>query len=230
MNTELEKEAEDVAPVEQELHEPLTPDEVYPVVLAAGASSRMGSPKAGLDFGGQTALARILETCAELGLGEPVVVTGAHPEETRAAAGDHAARFVRNARWETGRTSSLQRGLLAIPGDASAVLLWPVDACLPGVEVVTELVAALTHTPNAQAAVPCHDRHRGHPLLIGAEALPRFLDLGPDESARELVRTLAAEGRLVHVEVSEKSVLMNVNTPQDHTRWRLLAPRRRRGE
>lgn len=201
------------------LDDPLNPDEVYPLVLAAGASSRMGSPKAALDFGGQTALARILETCADLGLGDPVVVTGAHPEETRAAAGQHPARFVRNAAWEEGRTGSLLRGLRAVPPDAAAVLLWPVDSCLPGLEVLTELVAGLTSAPKGQAAVPCHEGRRGHPLLIGADALPRFLDLDPEASARDLVRALADEGRLVHVEVSDPSVLMNCNTPSDYRRW-----------
>tara|TARA_R110002072_G_scaffold102235_1_gene224962 strand:- start:1372 stop:2031 length:660 start_codon:yes stop_codon:yes gene_type:complete len=207
--------------------DPLNPDEVYPLVLAAGASSRMGSPKAALDFGGQTALARILETCSDLGLGDPVVVTGAHPDETRQAAGTCPARFVRNAAWEAGRTGSLLRGLRAIPGDAVAVLLWPVDACLPGLEVLTELVAALTSAPKAQAAVPCHEGRRGHPLLIGADALPRFMDLDPEASARDLVRALAEEGRLAHVEVSDPSVLMNCNTPSDYRRWDRQARLRR---
>lgn len=206
---------------------PLDPEEVYPLVLAAGASSRMGSPKAALDFGGQTALARILETCADLGLGEAVVVTGAHPEATRTAAGRLPARFVRNAEWERGRTGSLLRGLRAVPPDAAAVLLWPVDACLPGLEVLTELVAGLTRAPKGQAAVPSHEGRRGHPLLIGADALPRFLDLDPEASARDLVRALAEEGRLVHVEVADPSVLMNCNTPSDYRRWDRQARLRR---
>lgn len=211
----------------EDVLEPLNPDEIYPLILAAGASSRMGSPKAALDFGGRTALGRILETCSDLGLGDAVVVTGAHAEATLAAAGALPARFVRNAKWETGRSSSLQRGLLALPGDAAGVLLWPVDTCLPGAEVLMELVAALARSSTAQAAVPCHEERRGHPLLIGAEALPRFLDLGPDESARDLVRALAEEGRLSHVPVSDPSVLMNANTPEDYRRWDRVSRRRR---
>ena len=203
----------------------LSPDEVYPLILAAGASSRMGSPKAALDYGGRTALSRILATCESLDLGEAVVVTGAHPEATLAAAAGHSARFVRNANWEQGRGASLLRGLRAVPPDAEGVLLWPVDVCLPGSGVVSDLVAAFARTPGAQAAVPSHTRRRGHPLLIGAEALPRFLDLGPKGSARDLVRELAEEGRLVHVPCADRSVLMNVNTPQDYARWRLAAPR-----
>lgn len=202
---------------------PLSPDEVYPLVLAAGASSRMGSPKASLDYRGRTALSRILGTCEALDLGEAVVVTGAHPEETLAAAAGHPARFVRNAEWAKGRGTSLRRGLRAIPPDAEAVLLWPVDVCLPSAALVTELVAALARAPGAQAAVPSYEGRRGHPLLIGAEALPRFLDLGPDAPARDLVRALAEEGRLLHVECQERSVLMNVNTPEEYARWRLAA-------
>ncbi|HBP23740.1 MAG TPA: hypothetical protein DEA08_38920 [Planctomycetes bacterium] len=194
----------------------MTPAEVIPLVLAAGASSRMGCPKAALRYGAESALERILRVCEAAGLGEARVVIGAHPAATRAAAGARSACFLDNPSWEAGRTSSLQRGLGGL--SAAAALLWPVDACLAAPETLSALLAA-SEASDALAWVPSHAGRRGHPVLLGAPVFPRFLALGPDQPAREVIRALAAEGALRHVEVEDPAVLMNANTPAELARW-----------
>lgn len=195
----------------------MTPAEVTPLVLAAGASSRMGCPKAALRYGDESALERILRVCAEAGLGEARVVVGAHVEATRAAAAGRSARFLDNPRWEEGRTSSLQRGLTELSGEAA--LLWPVDACLATPATVAALLEAAQSAPAAQAWVPSHAGRRGHPVLLSAAVFARFLALGPDQPARGVIRALAAAGALDHVAVSDPAVLMNANTPAELARW-----------
>jgi len=200
-----------------------------PLILAAGASRRMGRPKAGLAFGETTALGLILFACREAGLQAPVVVAGAHGNEVRRAAG--AAHVVQNSRWESGRTSSIQAGLAAISGEGP-VLLWPVDVCLPGVEVVRSLLAARRErTPGtpALAWVPSHDGRRGHPVLLEGSVASRMLALGPDTPVRTVIHELDAEGALVHVLTKDASVLMDMNTPEDYERWRGEYRRRRGG-
>jgi molybdenum cofactor cytidylyltransferase len=191
----------------------VTPAQVAPLILAAGASQRMGVPKATLLYGEESALERILRTCRDCGLATPRVVTGAHAALTEAAAGEHPARFLHNPAWKQGRATSIQRGLSDLEGLEGA-LLWPVDACLPGAEVVRALLG-----PEASGVVPSHAGRRGHPLLLAARVFPRLLALGPDGSAREVVRALADSGDLAHVEVSDPCVLMNANTPQELERW-----------
>lgn len=190
--------------------------DVVPLVLAAGASSRMGRPKAALPFGDTTALGLVLDACAGAGLATPVVVTGAHPDAVRDALAGRPARLVHNARWAEGRTTSIAAGLAALPDDAGAFLLWPVDACLPGVDVVRALLAARAREPDRLAWVPSHAGRRGHPALFARAATPRFLALGPDAPARDVVRALASEGRVAHVEVADPFVLRDMNTPEDH--------------
>lgn len=204
-------------------------DDVVPLVLAAGASTRMGRPKAALPFGDTTALGLVLDACAAAGLGAPIVVAGAAPDAVRDAVGARPARVVDNPCWAEGRTTSLHAGLAALPATARAFLLWPVDVCLPGGDVVHALLAARAREPDRQAWVPSHAGRRGHPALFAREAAARFLALGPDAPARDAVRALAADGALAHVEVTDPFVLRDMDTPEEHAafvaEWRARATR-----
>jgi CTP:molybdopterin cytidylyltransferase MocA len=180
----------------------------------------MGRPKASLPFGDTTALGLVLDACALAGLAPPIVVAGAEVDVVRRLVerARGGARVVENPRWAQGRTTSLQAGLaaLATSSSAAAFLLWPVDVCLPGVEVVGRLLEARAAAPDALAWVPCWGGRRGHPLLVARAAAPRFGSLPPDAPARDVVRALAAEGRLAHVDVDDPAVVWDMNTPEEH--------------
>lgn len=195
---------------------------VAPLILAAGGSTRMGRPKAALAFGEHTALGLILSSCqaAGLTLAHGVVVAGADPEAVRGAAAAHPeVRVVTNPRWAKGRATSIRAGLEALDRGAEAFLLWPVDVCLPGPELIRALLRARAEHPDALAWVPSHDRRRGHPILLSREVGPRLQSLQPDQPAREVTRAIHAEGRLHHVETDDATVLMNMNQPADYQRW-----------
>jgi len=114
------------------------------VVLAAGASSRMGQPKALLDFDGLTCLELVLSSCAAAGLRRVVVVTAPAAEAVRAAAAHPGldVTVVVNPAPERGMLSSLQEGLRALPDDAGAFLIFPVDFPLVPAVAIRRLCAA----------------------------------------------------------------------------------------
>lgn len=176
----------------------------------------MGSPKALLQFGATTALGRVVAACQAAGLGPARVVVGAHVEAIAPAARALGARPLTNPRWRDGRTTSIQAGLAALPPSCAAVLLWPVDVCLPGVAAVELLLAARRRAPEAAAWIPCHGGRRGHPVLLTRAAADGFAALGPDEPARTVIRRLAAAGQVVHVDAPNDSVLLDMNTPDDY--------------
>lgn len=210
----------------------LAPATVVPLVLAAGASSRMGSPKAAVVLGGRTALARILDACARASLAPALVVTGAHPEAARAAApgARPAPTFVANPDWARGRTTSIRAGVRALPASAEAFLLWPVDCPLAGEGGTVGLLleAAARPGPGAQGWVPSHDGRRGHPILLRRSVAPELSALGDDVPAREVIRALAARGHLEHVLVPDAAVLWDVDTPGDLARLERELARRAR--
>ena len=82
-------------------------DPLNSLVLAAGASTRMGRPKAALPFGETTALGLILAACRDAAV-PAIVVAGADEPAVREAAAPFAgATVVVNAAWATGRTGSI---------------------------------------------------------------------------------------------------------------------------
>src|SRR5438552_2085673 len=94
----------------------------------------MTSPKAAVELGGRTALRHVLDACAAAGLARAIVVAGAHPEAVRGAAAGASLEpeVVVNESWERGRATSIRAGLGALPRDAAAFLIWPVDVPLAG--------------------------------------------------------------------------------------------------
>ena len=192
---------------------------ITPLVLAAGASSRMGEPKGALPFGERSALERILDVALELELAPPVVVVGAHRQVLEPLARRHPARarVIHHPGWAEGRSTSIQAGLTILSPLAAAVLLWPVDVCLVGADVVEALLQARDAAPAQAAWIPSHEGRRGHPALLDvAQVVPRLRALDPDQPARDVVRALATDGKVTHVEVDEPAVRWNMNTPEDY--------------
>jgi len=97
------------------------------LVLAAGASERMGRPKALLHVRGAPAVETVVATLRCGGCAPVVVVTGRHAAEIRAGADLSGCSVVEHAGWAAGRTSSLRAGLAAVPADADGVVLALVD-------------------------------------------------------------------------------------------------------
>lgn len=184
---------------------------IYAVILAAGASSRMGRPKALLPFGELTALELIVRSCVRAGAAGAVVVGGCEPGPVREAADRAGARFILNSSWERGQTSSLLAGLAALPAEADGFLLCPVDCPLALPATIARLLAA----PAAAAvAVPLHGGRRGHPALFRRATFAEFLALGEDDPAFTVVRR--DPSRVLEIEVEDAGTTLPLDTPEDY--------------
>jgi CTP:molybdopterin cytidylyltransferase MocA len=195
---------------------------IVPIILAAGAGSRMGRCKASLALRGRPALAWVLDACR--GLGEPIIVAGAHVEAVRKAAG--SARVVTNADWERGRATSVRAGLDALPAGAEAFLLWPVDVPLAGAAVPLLVEAYERRSAKERAWVPSYAGKRGHPLLLARSVETELRALTDDQPVRDVVRALDARGELRHVLCEDPLVLEDMDTLEDHARLEAELARR----
>ena len=164
------------------------------IVLAAGASRRLGRNKLLLPFRGGTVLSATVTRLLESPMGRVVVVLGHEGEEVRARAGlpqDPRLSAVDNPDWPSGMASSLRTGVLACKG-AEAVIVALGDQ--PGIDpaVIARLVAAFR--AGAALAVPVHrdpaargGERVGHPVLFGRSLFAELGGLEGDTGAREIV-------------------------------------------
>ena len=192
------------------------------VVLAGGRSSRMGSPKALLDFRGQPFVVRILEALEALEVKVRIVVLGPDGPQIRPALAGHECLIVDNDDVEGGPIASLRAALRVLHAvQPSAVLAWPVD--LPHVRVTTIDRLLETHRRaggkgGALAVVPTFAERRGHPVLWGAALFHELLtsDAATRHGARAVLRAHGAE--VTTVAVDDPAVIDDLNTPEDYER------------
>jgi molybdenum cofactor cytidylyltransferase len=181
------------------------------VVLAAGASTRMGRPKQLLPLSGATVLARVVSRLLESPVDRVVVVLGHDAERIRKGAGlpiDARLTVIDNDGWQEGMASSLRCGVRACQ-EAEAIVVALGDQ--PGLDpdVVTRLVAAFRH--GAPLAVPVQGERRGHPVLFGRSLFPALLALSRDVGARDVVARHWPEAARI-----EAALPVDLDTEEDY--------------
>lgn len=193
---------------------------VSAVILAAGASTRMGAPKPLLELGGRTFVERAVDAFALAGVDDIVVVTGERAADV-AAASAAGARPVRNAHPEEGMFSSVRAGSAAVADDRRLFVL-PVDCPLVRPETVGRLARAAA-ADGAEVVLPAHDGRDGHPPLLGPGARARIATTLPGGGLRELIAGWATAAS--RVAVDDPGVLVDVDTPSDLEAVRMAAGR-----
>lgn len=184
------------------------------VVLAAGASSRMGRDKALLPWLGETFLSaaiRALQPLSDL----VIVVVGANASDLAPIVHANAGFMVINPSPERGQFSSLQIGLQEVLNrgrDAAIVTL--VDRPPPRFATIQQTKNDfLAARDEIWAVVPEFAGRHGHPIVIGREMITVFLDAPVTSSARAVEHS--QQQHIRYLPVTDPLVAANVDTPED---------------
>lgn len=186
------------------------------VVLAAGSSSRMGSPKQALRFRGESLLRRAAIAALEAGCCPVIVVTGAHAELSRRELEGLDVREVLNPLWETGMASSIRigvEGLLSANADMDAAVLLLCDQPHVNAAVISDLVGAHRATGSPVVA-STYGGSFGVPALFSRALFDELARLEGVAGAKQVIKRHAAEARFLPFPGGE----VDVDTPDDFSR------------
>ena len=195
---------------------PETDGRVAGIVLAAGASTRMGRNKMFLELGGESILSRMAKRALDSGLDPVVVVLGHEAERARAELSGLRIVPVINPDYPRGINSSLKAGIAAVPADCAAIVVLLADMPF----VTDRMIALLVE----------RYRESGAPLVVsdyeGVNAPPNLydrsllLELGAMEGegcGKQVVRKHSDEAVAV---VWPAAALSDIDRPEDWDRIR----------
>ena len=189
------------------------------IVLAAGASTRMGRPKALLPLGGETFLSRILRTLHDAEVDDLLVVVGHDGAAITASLAPltFPVRVVENPDYSRGQLSSLQAGLRAAdrPG-VRGVLVTLVDLPLISSSTVRAVLDAYRRHPTAAVVRPVDGDRHGHPVVFDRRLFAELRAGDPTVGAKPIVN--AHHESIVSVPVTDEGAFVDIDTRDQYER------------
>ena len=186
------------------------------ILLAAGASSRMGELKPLLQYRGKIVLAACCTYLLNGGVSNVVVVLGDQAEVIQPAVPlDTRIRVAWNPTHAKGQLSSLQFGLGLLPPETIAVVVTLVDHPAIASDTVGALLQAFRKS-GKPIVIPTFGGRRGHPVLFARAVFGELLQAPPEQGAKAVVRR--DPGRVALVPVSDEGVLLDVDVPEAYAR------------
>ena len=186
---------------------------IWAVVLAAGKSERMGSPKMLLPFGRRTLIEKVVAGVMKFRVGGILVVLGDRRGEIERLLRAYPVKPVFNPSFERGMLSSVQKGLEEVPGEARAVLVVLGDQPRAPASVVERIISGFERRGKG-IVVPVYLGRRGHPTLIDLKYKREIMKLDPAVGLRQLL--LRHPDDILEVRVRTPAVLHDLDRPEDY--------------
>lgn len=180
------------------------------LILAAGASTRFkGGHKLLADFRGQPLIAHVLSHAAHAPVAHRLVITGARAGDVAPLAEAAGLRVLHNPDFALGLSTSLRRGLEALPNGCEGALVLLGDMPLIRPETIAHLLSAAEANPAYAAVVPTFEGAWGHPVLLRRALFAEIAGLTGDQGARVVLR---ARTDVLEFPVEDAGILADLDT------------------
>lgn len=182
------------------------------VVLAAGASSRMGRNKLLVQIDGAPMVRRAVDAAIASAASPVIVVTGNDAQRVRTALAGRAAEFVDNPEFDQGLSGSLKRGLTRVPDDCDGALVLLGDMPDVDAKLIDRLIAAFDPVENRAICLATRNGKRGNPVLFARRFFSEIEGIQGDVGARGLIGEYP--DLVCEVEAGSDAPLIDIDTPE----------------
>ncbi len=183
------------------------------IVLAAGESKRMGSPKMLLDFHGNTILETVIRNIKASDVNDILVVLGAYRNKLESIIKKTAIRSCYNDIYKEGMLSSVKCGFRKIPDETEAVLVFQGDQPLITPKVINKVIEGYRSSGKG-IVIPVYKKRRGHPLLVAGKYFSEIEMLDPQRGLKSLSEIFSDD--VEEVPVDEYGILRDFDTFEDY--------------
>lgn len=187
--------------------------EVWAIVLAAGESVRMGTPKMLLPFHGSTILEKVIENISKSTISKIMVVTGADSETIIRQIRNLNVSYCYNEKYSEGMLSSVICGFRNVPPETSAIAVFQGDQPLIKHETINIVITAYDKSDRG-LIIPVFENRRGHPFLIDKKYRKEIEKLNPDEGLRSLSSIFKED--VLEVETNDQGILKDIDTYEEY--------------
>jgi molybdenum cofactor cytidylyltransferase len=161
------------------------------VILAGGASSRLGKPKQLLEYKGKSLLTHAIDLATATGANQVITVLGAHADQLISESGKTGTTVLKNTEWEDGMASSIRvglTGLLEIDPDVEAVILMVCDQPFVNGALLNELMNE--YRSSGKPIIACaYGDSIGTPALFDKTIFASLLQLEGDAGAKKIIKS-----------------------------------------
>ena len=187
--------------------------ELWAIILAAGESKRMGSPKMLLDFKSGTMIEKVIANVKDSKVSNIMVVLGAYKEAIIDQIGKLTVKFCYNDNYMEGMLSSVQCGFRNIPSDCKAVLVFQGDQPLITPSVINTVIEAWLMSGKG-IIIPVFMSKRGHPILIDRKYSDEIEKLDAGKGLRSLAYRFSDD--VLEVKTDESGILRDFDTYEQY--------------
>ncbi len=183
------------------------------IILAAGASTRLGQPKQLLVYKEKTLLQHAIDTAIETRLQPVVVVLGSQASLIKKAINQQGANLVEHTTWQQGMASSMQAGLsqvLLLHPDIESIIIMLCDQPFVNSKLLLHLVEHQVISGKAIVA-SSYDNTLGPPVLFTRSCFKNLFALAGNEGAKKLILLYAEQV----AEVCFEEGKYDIDTPND---------------
>ena len=183
------------------------------IILSAGESKRMGTPKQLLPWGKTTILQQVIDNAQASRLGMILLVLGSGADDIAGKITiSSKTHTIVNHNFKAGMSSSVKCGIKNAPAEAEAYMLLLGDQPFIGPDIINNLIDSY-HTGRHGIIVPVYNWQRGHPVIFDTKYKKELLSID-GQGAKEVIEKHAYD--IFEVHVDSPNVLTDIDTPQDY--------------